>query len=396
MQDGRRQLHRREGDAGLLPAVRPPHELGPAPTTTRCSRSARSRPTRSRPTSTRRSATSRRPRSARGSIATSWSSCRTPSAKGGGRRAGDVQPIDRPVRGRSHRGHLRAIAGDRRPGGDRTRRHGRASTARRSRCPTARSWRRTRRTSPTRPAHVPKYDLVAVSRRTARAARWPAIRRCPTSRRRWATSAPSASCSRTCRSWCSAATSGRRRAADTGIMHFPDAADAGHAAGRQPAPRPRRRRRSTARRRCACIARMPPPSTSAPRMGSQMVFSDRTLLGVGRRSSRITRSRCAIPARTPLILELIDGNGKPLFTMTRGASAEPRRVHHPRPAARALQRHLRRLPRRRSPARSWTSRSRPTRSPARRCRCRATSPRSRCSDEHEDDDQATTTGQDAV
>ena len=46
---------------------------------------------------------------------------------------------------------------------------------------------------------------------------------CRTSRRRWATSAPSASCSRTCRSWCSAATAIRRPTRRRpGVMHFPD------------------------------------------------------------------------------------------------------------------------------------------------------------------------------
>jgi mono/diheme cytochrome c family protein len=49
-------------------------------------------------------------------------------------------------------------------------------------------------------------------------------------------------------------------------------------------------------------------------MGSQMVFSDRTLLGVAGLESDHS-VKVAIPARTPLILELIDGNAKTLFTM---------------------------------------------------------------------------------
>ncbi len=45
-----------------------------------------------------------------------------------------------------------------------------------------------------------------------------------------------------------------------------------------------------------------------------MVFSERKLLGVAGLESDHS-VKVTIPAGTPLILELIDGNGKPLFTM---------------------------------------------------------------------------------
>src|SRR5262249_28836559 len=58
----------------------------------------------------------------------------------------------------------------------------------------------------------------------------------------------------------------------------------------------------------------PPTSLNPPRMGSQMVFSDRMLLGVaGLESDHSVKA--AIPAGVPLILELIDGSAKTLFTM---------------------------------------------------------------------------------
>jgi hypothetical protein len=59
-----------------------------------------------------------------------------------------------------------------------------------------------------------------------------------------------------------------------------------------------------------------PPPGPAPGglMGSQMVFSQRSL--VGRAPLQGDHSlKVAVPARKPLILELIDGSGTPLFTM---------------------------------------------------------------------------------
>jgi hypothetical protein len=102
-------------------------------------------------------------------------------------------------------------------------------------------------------------------------------------------------------------------AADTGIMHFPDLPVLATLLGAN-----LRRGRDVKAFDSTASLRVyrenPPPSTSAPRMGSQMVFSDRTLLGVAGLESDHS-VKVAIPARTPLILELIDGNAKTLFTM---------------------------------------------------------------------------------
>jgi hypothetical protein len=60
---------------------------------------------------------------------------------------------------------------------------------------------------------------------------------------------------------------------------------------------------------------MPPPDANAPRIGTEMVFSQRTSLGsatVESDHSLMVR----VPARMPLILELIDKDGKSLFTMS--------------------------------------------------------------------------------
>jgi hypothetical protein len=65
----------------------------------------------------------------------------------------------------------------------------------------------------------------------------------------------------------------------------------------------------------------PPPPTASPTsppaglMGSQMVFSQRTVLGhVPLRPDKSIKVN--LPANKPVILELIDGNGAPVFTMT--------------------------------------------------------------------------------
>src|SRR5258708_29755350 len=60
----------------------------------------------------------------------------------------------------------------------------------------------------------------------------------------------------------------------------------------------------------------PPPGPSpGGLMGSQQVYSQRVVIGsaplAGDHSLKVL-----IPARKPLILELIDGGGKPLFTMS--------------------------------------------------------------------------------
>ena len=58
----------------------------------------------------------------------------------------------------------------------------------------------------------------------------------------------------------------------------------------------------------------PPTSWTPPLTGSQMVFSDRKMLGVAGLESDHS-VKVTIPSGTPLILELIDGNAKTLFTM---------------------------------------------------------------------------------
>jgi WD40 repeat protein len=58
----------------------------------------------------------------------------------------------------------------------------------------------------------------------------------------------------------------------------------------------------------------PPTSMTPPLTGSQMVFSDRQPLGVAGLESDHSL-KVAIPAGIPLILELIDGDAKPLLTM---------------------------------------------------------------------------------
>jgi hypothetical protein len=65
----------------------------------------------------------------------------------------------------------------------------------------------------------------------------------------------------------------------------------------------------------------PPPASASPSsppgglMGSQMVYSQRTVLGhVPLRADKSVK--VLLPANKPVILELIDGNGTPVFTMT--------------------------------------------------------------------------------
>ena len=123
----------------------------------------------------------------------------------------------------------------------------------------------------------------------------------------------------------------------------------------------------------------PPTSLTPPLTGSQMVFSDRKMLGVAGLESDHS-VKVTIPSGTPLILELIDGSGKTVVHDARGASTGPRRIRHARSAARGLQRHLRRLPRladRRGAGRRGDARRAHR---ARRCRCRGIWRRSHCSE----------------
>jgi len=101
--------------------------------------------------------------------------------------------------------------------------------------------------------------------------------------------------------------------ADTGVMHFPDLPVLATLLGAN-----LRRGRDVKAYDSTASLRVyqenPPPSLNAPRMGSQMVFSDRKLLGVAGLESDHS-VKVAIKAGVPLIFELIDGSGKALFTM---------------------------------------------------------------------------------
>jgi hypothetical protein len=58
----------------------------------------------------------------------------------------------------------------------------------------------------------------------------------------------------------------------------------------------------------------PPTTLTPPLTGSQMVYSERVSLGVAGLESDHS-VKVMVPARKPLILELIDGDAKPIFTM---------------------------------------------------------------------------------
>ena len=228
MQDGRVTHDDREGapdrtqldDRRLLSAGGPPHELGPdrLPPAARAARAV-DRHVHERPAAVGRlPAGDRDPRGAGPQLPHHPVRRRR---EGRRRRAGDVQPFDRAVPGRPHRGDVRALGEDHRPGRDRQGRHRRrlpvAVLAAQRRDPGV--LRRRGDRSGRRDARTTRWSRSTTRR--ARAACWPATAACRTSRRRWATSAASSCCSRTCRSWCSAATPKTR--GDTAIMHFPDA-----------------------------------------------------------------------------------------------------------------------------------------------------------------------------
>ena len=188
---------------------------------------------------TLRSATSRPPRSARGSIGTSCSSCRTRAPRGR-RRAGHLQPLGGAVRGRPHRRDVPQVAGDRRPG-----RHGQAGTMGAYRSPFSLpngEILASYDASVTRPHHGDaevRAGRGEPARRRA-AGRWRATARSRSSRRCSGTSAPRPSCSPTCRSWCSAVTPAvdRQHHRHHALPRRPDGGDP---ARREPAPRPQRR-----------------------------------------------------------------------------------------------------------------------------------------------------------
>jgi len=72
----------------------------------------------------------------------------------------------------------------------------------------------------------------------------------------------------------------------------------------------------------------PPPMTASPTsppgglLGSQMVYSQRTVLGHAPLQPDHS-VKVFVPANRPLILELIDGSGAPVFTMTEEHQVSP-------------------------------------------------------------------------
>ena len=100
---------------------------------------------------------------------------------------------------------------------------------------------------------------------------------------------------------------------DTGVMHFPDLPvlatllDSNLRRGREV-------KKFDAAVGLRVYEEKPPPSATPALTGTQMVYSERVSLGTasleGDKSLKV-----AIPARRPLILELIDGGGKAIFTM---------------------------------------------------------------------------------
>ena len=161
-------------------------------------------------------------------------------------------------------------------------------------------------------------------RRTAPSARSPATGRSPTSRRRSATSAARRSCSRTSRSWCSAATPARRTPAATAsctsrtcpvlatllganlrrgrdVAAF-DAVASLKVYQDMPPPGRLRRRRSSPRRSW--------PTSSCSRWARPSLLADHSL-------------KALVPAGMPLILEFDDESGNALFTMTEEHQVTP-------------------------------------------------------------------------
>ena len=279
--------------------------------------------------------------------------------QGGRRRAGDVQPIDRAVRGRPRRGDLRAVDGDRRSGGDRTRGHGgrlplavlaaerrdpgvvrRQRHRPRHRRPQVRSGGGRRKDGGRRAAGQRRHAVLrrggaGLQARRARAVPEPAAAGVRRPRRRRGRRRRSCT-SPTCRCW--------RR------CWAPTCATAATS------------RRSTPRRRCKVYAEKPPPSAVPGHRHAE--GSDRSAGSLGTAALESDHSlKVRLPARKPLILELVDGSGKALFTMSEEHQLGPGEYVTPgaprrcstasAPAATAA-----------SAARSWTSPSPPTPSPA--------------------------------
>ena len=282
-------------------------------------------------------------------------------ARGGGGRAGDVQPVDRAVPGRPHRGDVPArrwsSSTRRRP----ARPARRASTARRFRCPTARSWRRTRRNVTDPAPDTPQFDLVAVNEQTGRAPHAGQRRR----RCRYVEAAlgykraEHACCSATCRSWCSAGTR-TQDAARTAIMHLPGRAGAGDAAGREPAPAAATSRRWTRRPRCGSTRRCRRQRQPGRPDGTQQVYTDRTSLGQASFESDHSL-KVFLPGRQAADPRVRRRQRQPRAHDDRGAPDDAGRIHHPGPAAGAVQRRSAAAATAASAAPSWTSPSAPTR-----------------------------------
>ena len=109
---------------------------------------------------------------------------------------------------------------------------------------------------------------------------------------------------------------------DTGIMHFPDAALLATLLGSN-LRHGRNADGFSAARALRVYREVAPTSTTpGPLSGSQMVWTQREVLGnaslEGDHSLKVR-----IPARTPLILEFVNGSGDPLFTMSEEHQLSP-------------------------------------------------------------------------
>jgi hypothetical protein len=115
---------------------------------------------------------------------------------------------------------------------------------------------------------------------------------------------------------------GHNTGADDAIMHFPDLPMLATLLGDN-----LRRGRNVARFDRAVALKVyqeqpPPDRTPVGLQGTQGVFVNRVSLGSVRLESDHS-VKVSIPARKPLILELVDGDGKPVFTMSEEHQVSP-------------------------------------------------------------------------
>ena len=175
-------------------------------------------------------------------------------------------------------------------------------------------------------------------RRRAPAACWPATAACRTWRRRWATSAREQLLFATCRSWCSAGTP--RTAGDNAVMHFPDAPVLATLLGANL----RQHRNVEGMDRAVALQvyeESPPPGS---RMAAGTVYRQphAARAGAVRGGPLAEGARAGPEAADPRVRRR---RRQPGVHDDRGAPGGGGRVHHPGAAARAVQQHLRRLPR---------------------------------------------------